>query len=137
VIFALLVECERLVFGEGLIEWLTDERMVGARVKQSEITSETSFDDLSRPVDVDAVHHRVFLGTEVDLRGEVIDDVYAIDSASDVACMENRAGQEVDVEAGQGLGQASRLQNPHFLASLEESSNQNVAETAAATSYER
>jgi hypothetical protein len=87
-------------------------------------------------VDVDRKHHRIFFGAEVDLGGKVIDDVYAVRRPADVSFIEHRARHELDVEASERLGQAPRLQHAYRVAALDEMSNQNVAKTAATTSYE-
>jgi len=102
-VFTLLVERERLIFGQRLIEGLSLERVMGAGVHQPQSTRKTRVDDIPGPLDVDDVHHRVFFWAEVDLRSEVIHDIHAVRRPGNLPGIEYRARHELDVEAGQGL----------------------------------
>ena len=115
-VLALFVECERLVFGQGLIERFAHERMMGARVHQSQATGKTRVDDLPGPLDIDGIHHGVFFRAQVDLGSKVINDIHTLDRAADVFGIEDRARHELDVEAGEGLRQGAGLQHTHLLA---------------------
>jgi hypothetical protein len=67
----------------------------------------------------------------------VVDDVHAVDGASHIPGIEHRTGNEIDIEARQRFRQVPGFENANPMPFFEEPTNEDVAESAAASGYER